>query len=77
MQFLATSLGFPEKYLISGLGPFPVGHFSPHSSMAPLGGVTEALFTILNFSRLEVGYFGLFTTDEFFRLLLYLPDRKT
>lgn len=45
--------------------------------MASLGGEMKALLTILNFSRLEVGSFGLFTSDQFFSLLLYLPDRKT
>lgn len=76
MQFLDDLFGLPKE--ISDLGPgiLSCGTLLP-AHLAPLGGVTEGLFTILNFSRLEVGYFGLFTTDEFFRLLLYLPDRKT
>lgn len=76
-----TTLRLPEEILDLGpnidLASFPGAHFSLHSSMAPWGGVIKGLFTVLNFSRPGVGYFGLFTTDQFFSLLLYLPDKKT
>lgn len=55
----------------------PEAHVSLHSSAAPLGMRIKGLFTTFSLARPEARYLGLLTADQFFSLLLYLPDRKT